>query len=169
MDINDNNNNNNSNTVTDDGKENGSQCVFGNELICAIAILVLAICLEVTGTMCMKLSDGYKKLLPSILVFVFYIAAFSMVPFVLKTIPLSITYAVWAGSGTCLVSILSMIFFKERLTAGKALSILGVAVSLAFLNYFENQAGLNDQAAIVFRIKIVIIQQLLELHCNFVI
>lgn len=60
MDIND-NNNNNSNTVTDDGKENGSQCVFGNELICAIAILVLAICLEVTGTICMKLSDGYKK------------------------------------------------------------------------------------------------------------
>ena len=86
MDIND-NNNNNSNTVTDDGKENGSQCVFGNELICAIAILVLAICLEVTGTICMKLSDGYKKILPSILVFVFYIAAFSMVPFVLKTIP----------------------------------------------------------------------------------
>ena len=79
-------------------------------------------------------TKGYKKLLPSILVFVFYIAAFSMVPFVLKTIPLSITYAVWAGCGTCLVSILSMIFFKERLTAGKALSILGVAVSLAFLN-----------------------------------
>lgn len=97
----------------------------------------------------MKLSDGYKKLLPSILVFVFYIAAFSMVPFVLKTIPLSLTYAVWAGCGTCLVSILSMIFFKERLTAGKALSILGVAVSLAFLNYFENQAGLDDQAASV--------------------
>ena len=42
-----------------------------------------------------------------------------------------------------------MIFFKERLTAGKALSILGVAVSLAFLNYFENQAGLDDQAASV--------------------
>ena len=72
-----------------------------------------------------------------------------MVPFVLKTIPLSLTYAVWAGCGTCLVSILSMIFFKERLTAGKALSILGVAVSLAFLNYFENQAGLDDQAASV--------------------
>ena len=127
----------------------GNSCMVGSEMTCAILILTLAICLEVTGTMCMKLSDGYKKIIPSIFVFVLYIAAFAMVPFILKTIPLSITYAVWAGCGTVMVSILSIIFFKDRVTVGKVLSIFGVAISLACLNYFENQAALDDKGSVV--------------------
>jgi small multidrug resistance pump len=136
-----------SGTVSDDGAEvtKNNNCIFGtdNEVTCAILILTLAICLEVTGTICMKLSDGYKKIIPSIFVFVLYISAFSMVPFILKTIPLSITYAVWSGCGTVLVSIISMVFFKDKFSVGKAISILGVAVSLALLNYFENE-GVSD-------------------------
>ena len=131
--------------VVSDGANADQSCTGCNfwtsDIVRASIVLTLAICLEVTGTMCMKFSDGYRKIIPSILVFVFYIAAFSMVPFVLKTIPLSLTYAVWSGCGTVLVSLLSVVIFREKFTVGKALSILGVAVSLALLNYFEIEAS----------------------------
>lgn len=35
-------------------------------------LLLLAIVFEVFGTTCMKLSEGFSKMLPSILIFVFY-------------------------------------------------------------------------------------------------
>ena len=131
--------------TTSDGTDADQSCTgcsfWTSDIVRASLVLAVAICLEVSGTMCMKLSDGYRRIIPSILVFVFYIAAFSVVPFVLKSIPLSLTYAVWSGCGTVLVSLLSVVFFREKLTVGKALSILGVALSLALLNYFENEAS----------------------------
>jgi small multidrug resistance pump len=87
-------------------------------------ILSLAIALEVAGTTSMKLSDGFTKLVPSILIFVFYAASFVALTFALKKIDLGIAYAIWAGVGTALITVIGILWFREPATAMKLLSIL---------------------------------------------
>ena len=65
----------------------------------AYLFLALAIILEVCGTICMKLSDGFSKPLPVVGTCLTYIACFYFLSLSLKTIPLGIVYAVWAGLG----------------------------------------------------------------------
>ncbi len=52
--------------------------------------LALAIVLEVTGTTSMKLSEGFTKIVPSILMFVFYLASIAALTLALKKIDVSV-------------------------------------------------------------------------------
>jgi len=82
-------------------------------------LLALAIILEASGTTCMKLSDGFKEILPSILVFVFYGLSFTAFIYALKTLDLSIIYAIWAGVGLALIAAIGIVYFKELVTVPK--------------------------------------------------
>ena len=86
-------------------------------------LLALAIVLEVAGTTCMKLSSGFKELVPSVLVFVFYGFSFTAFIYALKTIDLSITYAIWAGLGLALIAAIGVLYFKEPMTVPRMLFI----------------------------------------------
>jgi len=92
--------------------------------------LIAAILLEVCGTTSMKVSDGFARTLPSTLIFVFY--GFSMVCLTLavKTIDISVAYAVWSGLGTAVIAVIGIAWFGEPVTAAKvgglALIVLGV-------------------------------------------
>ena len=72
-----------------------------------------AILLEVAGTTSMKLSEGYTKLLPSVLLFLCYAASFVALTFALKKIELSVAYTVWAGAGTALIAAIGIVYFRE--------------------------------------------------------
>ena len=80
-----------------------------------------AIALEVSGTISMKLSDGFSRPLPSILIFVFYAASFTMLTLALKKIDVSVAYAIWAGAGTALIVIVGVLYFREPLSVLKVL------------------------------------------------
>jgi small multidrug resistance pump len=86
-------------------------------------MLSAAILFEVGGTTCMKLSEGLQRLTPSMLIFVFYGIAFSLNTFVVRTLDLSVTYAVWSGVGTALTALIGIYYFKEPATAFKLVSI----------------------------------------------
>jgi small multidrug resistance pump len=66
------------------------------------SLLLFAILFEVSGTTCMKLSDGFSKLWPSIGVAVFYLLSLAALTLVLKKIDVSVAYAIWSGLGTAL-------------------------------------------------------------------
>lgn len=85
--------------------------------------LFAAILFEVAGTMSMKFSQGLTKLLPSVLIFVFYAAAFALVTIALRKIELSVAYTIWAGVGTALVAAIGIFYFGEQATALKVASI----------------------------------------------
>ena len=85
--------------------------------------LILAIVFEVLGTTAMKLSDGYTKLIPSIAMFVFYILSLVALTFALKRFDVSVAYAIWAGLGTALISIIGFVYFKESMSLIKVISI----------------------------------------------
>jgi small multidrug resistance pump len=85
--------------------------------------LALTITLEVCGTTCMKLSAGFSKMTPSILVFLFYGLSVAMLTLALKYIDLSIAYAIWAGLGTALIAAIGILWFKEPVSALKTISV----------------------------------------------
>jgi small multidrug resistance pump len=97
-------------------------------------LLTAAIALEVAGTTSMKLSYGFSRLVPSLLVFVFYAISFVAFSIALKKIEVSIAYAIWAGIGTAAIALIGILFFKESLTALKLLSIGLIIAGVIGLN-----------------------------------
>jgi len=98
------------------------------------ALFIAAILMEAGGTTCMKLSEGFSKLVPSILVFVFYALSFVSFIFVLKKMDLSFAYAVWAGLGVFLVATIGIIWFHESINALKVVSICLIVAGVIGLN-----------------------------------
>src|SRR4051812_11360096 len=86
-------------------------------------ILVFAISLEVCGTLCMKLAQGFTRIVPSVLMVCFYMASLSLLTLALKRIPLNVAYAVWSGIGTLLIVAIGILFFGEHTSPLKIASI----------------------------------------------
>jgi small multidrug resistance pump len=96
--------------------------------------LLCAILLEVCGTTSMKLSQGFTRLWPSVLIFVFYSLSFTLLTVVLKKIEVSVAYAIWSGVGTALIATLGILYFKESLTLLKLVSLALVIIGVIGLN-----------------------------------
>ena len=85
-------------------------------------VLSLAILFEVGGTTCMRLSEGFTRITPSVLIFVFYASSFALNVMVIRVLGLSVVYAVWSGVGTVATSMIGYLYFKEPATALKMAS-----------------------------------------------
>ncbi len=96
--------------------------------------LATAIVLEVIGTTSMKLSAGFTKTIPSILMFVFYLASLAVLTLALKKIDVSVAYAVWAGLGTALIATIGIVYFHESATLLKTISILLIIAGVVGLH-----------------------------------
>ena len=96
--------------------------------------LILAIIFEVSGTICMKLSQGFTKTVPSILMIVLYIISLGLLTLALKKIDVSIAYAIWAGMGTALIATVGILWFKEPISALKIISLGLVIIGVIGLN-----------------------------------
>ena len=102
----------------------------------AYIYLAVAIVAEVAATSALKASEEFTKLIPSLIVIVGYAVAFYLLTLVLRTIPLGITYAVWAGLGIVLVAIVGAILYKQipdiPAVIGMGLIVAGVVIVNVF-------------------------------------
>lgn len=96
--------------------------------------LACAITLEVAGTTSMKLSEGFTKLIPSVLLFMCYVASFVALTFALRKIEVSVAYAIWAGVGTALIAVIGILYFREAASPLKFISILLIIIGVVGLN-----------------------------------
>ncbi len=96
--------------------------------------LAAAILFEICGTTCMKLSEGFTRILPSILIFVFYGISFVSFTIALKKIDVSVAYAIWAGLGVAMISIIGYVGFHEPMSLVKIISIVLVIVGVVGLH-----------------------------------
>ena len=97
-------------------------------------LMIAAILFEVAGTTCMKLSDGFRKLKPTIGLVVFYPLCFGCLTLAMEEIDVSVAYAVWSAMGTALISIIGFTYFKEKKTAIKFVSIGLIVIGVVALN-----------------------------------
>ncbi len=99
--------------------------------------LIAAIIFEVSGTTCMKLSEEFTKIVPSIFIFVFYGLCLTFLTLSLRTIPVSIVYSIWAGLGTLVIATISVIWFNESFTLIKIISMSFIIIGIIGLNLAE--------------------------------
>lgn len=97
-------------------------------------VLSIAIVAEVIATLALKASDGFTRWLPSLVVVIGYGIAFYGMSISLKTIPVGIAYAVWAGVGIVLVSVFSWLFYQQTLTGMQWLGIVLIVSGVMVLN-----------------------------------
>lgn len=93
-----------------------------------------AIILEVAGTTSMKLSEGFTRIVPSVLMVALYAASFFVLALALKKVDVSVAYAVWAGMGTALIAVIGIYFFQEPLSLIKVISIVLIIIGVVGLN-----------------------------------
>ena len=98
--------------------------------------LAIAIASEVIGTLALKSSSAFSNYLYTTVCIVCYVIAFYFLSLVLKTIPVGIAYAIWAGMGIVLVAVISAFLYQEvpdlPAIVGMFLIIFGVFIMMVF-------------------------------------
>lgn len=99
--------------------------------------LAIAIIAEVIATSALKMSDGFSKLVPSIVVVVGYGIAFYFLSLTLRSIPVGVAYALWSGVGIALITLIGWVFFKQTLDFAAIIGILLIVGGVVVLNFFS--------------------------------
>ena len=98
-----------------------------------LALTISIIC-EIFATAMLKVSDGFTVLFPSIGVIMGYGLAFYCLSLCLKTLPLSLAYAIWSGVGTALTAVIGALVWDEVFTALKLAGIVLIIGGVILLN-----------------------------------
>ncbi|BES73766.1 SMR family transporter [Marinobacter nanhaiticus D15-8W] len=99
--------------------------------------LAAAICFEVVATSALKASEGFSKFWPSVLVVCGYALAFYFLALTLRTIPVGIAYAIWAGAGVALITLIGWLVFNQTLDLAAIIGILFIIAGVMILNIFS--------------------------------
>ena len=104
-------------------------------------LLLIAIIAEVIATSALKVSDGFTRLLPSIVVVAGYGSAFYFLSLVLKSMPIGVAYAIWSGVGVALITIIGAVFFKQTLDAPAIGGITLIICGVVMINVFSSSTN----------------------------
>jgi small multidrug resistance pump len=85
----------------------------------AWSLLAAGIFLEVLGTTCMKLSNGFARPWPSFLMFACYGLSLTALTMALRDIDMTIAYGVWSAAGSVLIATIGLVWFREPATAAR--------------------------------------------------
>lgn len=99
--------------------------------------LAIAIVAEVIGTSFLKQAEGFTRLWPSVAVILSYVVAFYFLSLTLRTLPVGIAYAVWAGTGVALIALVGFIFFGQLLDWPALIGIALIIAGVAIINIFS--------------------------------
>jgi len=98
----------------------------------AYVYLAIAIAAEVAATSALKASEEFTKLVPTVIVITGYGLAFYCLALALRSIPVGIAYAIWAGLGIALIALAGALFYRQvpdpPAVVGMALIVSGVVI-----------------------------------------
>ena len=102
--------------------------------------LGLAIVSEVLATASLKSTEGFTRLVPSIVVLVGYSAAFYFLSLTLDTIPIGVAYAVWSGVGVATITLVSFVLYDQKIDAAGLVGIGLIVAGVVVLRLFSETA-----------------------------
>jgi len=100
----------------------------------AVMLLLAAIGIEVASTALLPRAAGFTDPTWSALVLTGYGASIWLLALVVRTVPVSIAYAVWAGLGTAIVAVIGVAFLGESIGWAKAFSLGLIVAGVVGLN-----------------------------------
>lgn len=104
-------------------------------------ILMLAIVFETLATSCLKQSEQFTKLIPSILTVVGYASSFYCLSVVLKSLPMGIAYAIWSGIGIILITAIGWVIFGQRLDSAAVIGLILIIAGVVVINTFSTSVS----------------------------
>lgn len=104
-------------------------------------ILFFAILSEVIATTSLKFSEGFTKLIPSVIVVVGYGVSFYLLSLSLKVMSIGLTYAVWSGVGIVLTVIAGILVWHETLDWARIIGIIFIILGILIINLFSGVAA----------------------------
>ncbi|OOQ61873.1 DMT family transporter [Mucilaginibacter pedocola] len=99
--------------------------------------LLIAIACELTGTTFLKRSEGFSKLVPSIIVVVAMVAAFYFLSIAIKHIPVGVAYAIWSAIGIVCITIIGAVFFKQIPSVPVIIGLAFIVVGVVLVNLYS--------------------------------
>lgn len=105
----------------------------------AWALLIVSGLFEVVFTTLMKLSDGFKKPLPTLGFFAFAPLSLGILSYVMQSIPVGTAYAVWTGIGAFGTALVGIFFFKEPVNRGRLFFLTTLILSVMGLRLFGGE------------------------------
>lgn len=100
--------------------------------------LIIAICAEVIASSSLKATEGFTKIIPSIVVIIGYITSFYFLSITLKTLPMGIAYAIWSGLGIILISLIGYVFYKQSIGMTSIIGIIFIIIGVIIIQLFSN-------------------------------
>lgn len=106
--------------------------------------LVATVVLEVVATLCLKESDGFTVLVPSVVSLTAYAATVVALAFALREIPMSVAYVIWAGAGTAGVVLFGALIFDEAPTLASWIGVALVIAGVVMINARKKPARAEE-------------------------
>lgn len=100
----------------------------------AFFLLFLAIASEVASTAALPRTQGFREPGWAAFVVAGYAVSAWLLALVVRTIPVSVAYAVWAGLGTAAIAVIGVFLLGERWDAIKVGAILLIITGVVVLN-----------------------------------
>ncbi|CAH1202756.1 Multidrug resistance protein EbrB [Paenibacillus plantiphilus] len=106
--------------------------------------LAISIAGEIFGTSMIKLSAGFTNLIPSVGVMTGFAITFYFLSISLKTIPLSLAYAIWAGAGTALTALIGILIWGEPFSVYTAAGLVLIIGGVVLLNSSKSPESVSE-------------------------
>jgi small multidrug resistance pump len=97
-------------------------------------LLALAVCFEITGALGLRFSEGFTLPLPTSIALAAFTLALYLVSQVMKKLPVSVAYPIWAGGGTAGVALLGVVALGESINLLKLVGITLVVIGVIAIN-----------------------------------
>jgi small multidrug resistance pump len=105
------------------------------------AVLCVAIVLEVIGTTALQMSQQFTRFWPVVALLVCYSAAFYCLSLTLRTIPVGIAYAIWSALGIVLISVVGLVFFRQKLDLAAVIGLALIITGVLVVNLFSKSVS----------------------------
>jgi quaternary ammonium compound-resistance protein SugE len=104
-------------------------------------ILFIAGLFEIGWAVGLKYTEGFTKLVPTVLTGVSLVLSMGLLGWAVKTLPLGTAYAVWTGVGAVGTAIVGIVLFKEPATAARLVCLGLIVVGILGLKVFSAPAA----------------------------
>nr|WP_276556019.1 MULTISPECIES: SMR family transporter [Neokomagataea] len=114
---------------------------FWQEELVTYFYLMIAIVAETIATSLLKQSEGFTRLVPTLLMGCGYIVAFYALSLALKDIPTGVAYAIWSGIGIVLISAVAWVFQGQKLDIPAMIGMAFIIAGVVIMNVFSKTAS----------------------------
>lgn len=102
-------------------------------------ILLIAGLFEIGWAVGLKYTEGFTKLVPTVLTGISLVLSMGLLGWAVKTLPLGTAYAVWTGVGAVGTAIVGIVLFKEPATAARLVCLALIVSGILGLKVFSSQ------------------------------